>query len=193
MLGVRESGRRAINIWEIVYIVFLLGLCILLAAIRVNIDVIIIINGAVLGFVFVYLLPVMIHVRCLYFPQGKRPLSDKAIGVEGDISLALTHGASVKPRADKEKGFELTNINNRPDGQEVPRLSGDSRRGDSLLDEGDSRSSSEEEVDYSHYYCDVEKGSTRQQVLMITLLVVMFGIGVFVMVNGLIQVAHLLQ
>ena len=32
------------------------------------------INGAVLGFIFIYLIPCVIHIKCMYFSRGKVPL-----------------------------------------------------------------------------------------------------------------------
>jgi hypothetical protein len=39
------------------------------------------INGAVLGFIFIYLIPCCIHIKCMYFSPGKVPLGslDKKI------------------------------------------------------------------------------------------------------------------
>ena len=45
-----------------------------ISVVQVKIDTIIDINGAVLGFCFIYLIPVLIHVRCVYFPKGKKLL-----------------------------------------------------------------------------------------------------------------------
>lgn len=43
-----------------------------ISVVKVKIDTIIDINGAVLGFCFIYLIPAMIHIRCAYFPKGKK-------------------------------------------------------------------------------------------------------------------------
>ena len=45
-----------------------------ISVVKVKIDTIIDINGAVLGFCFIYLIPAMIHIRCAYFPKGKKLL-----------------------------------------------------------------------------------------------------------------------
>jgi len=44
---------------------------------QISIDIIIDINGAVLGFCFIYLLPSILHIKCTYFPKGKRLLAVK--------------------------------------------------------------------------------------------------------------------
>ena len=41
---------------------------------QVDIGDIIDINGSVIGFLFIYFIPALIHVKCLYFSKGKRPL-----------------------------------------------------------------------------------------------------------------------
>jgi hypothetical protein len=46
----------------------------------------------------------------------------------------------------------------------------------------------EGEVDYSYYYCGYVLPSRNKQILTMGLLVVMFLFGVFIMINGLIQV-----
>lgn len=61
--------------------------------IQVNISDIIDINGAVIGFFFIYLIPAVLHLKCLYFSKGKRPmpgeqpfrkLSSSSISLEGN-------------------------------------------------------------------------------------------------------------
>ena len=63
-----------INIPELVYTIASIGLCLIIGILGVNIDVIIDINGAVLGFCFVYFLPSLLHIKCLYFSKGKRKM-----------------------------------------------------------------------------------------------------------------------
>jgi len=63
-----------VNVPELVYIIVLITLCVSLTVVNVDIDVIIDINGAVLGFCFVYFLPSFLHLKCMYFPKGKRML-----------------------------------------------------------------------------------------------------------------------
>lgn len=50
-------------------------LMVVLGTLQINIDIIININGAVLGFCFVYLIPMLLHIKCVYFPRNKRPMS----------------------------------------------------------------------------------------------------------------------
>lgn len=63
-----------INLPELIYTVSSIGLCLIIGILGVNIDVIIDINGAVLGFCFVYFLPSLLHIKCLYFSKGKRKM-----------------------------------------------------------------------------------------------------------------------
>ena len=51
----------------------------------------------------------------------------------------------------------------------------------------------EGEPDYSTYYCAYEKPSKGQQILMMTLLCLMFMLGIFIMVSGLIEVGEKLE
>lgn len=74
MVGLEESKERKINIAEIVYIVASVSICLFIGIFKVNIDIIIDINGAVLGFCFVYFLPSILHIKCLYFSKGKRKM-----------------------------------------------------------------------------------------------------------------------
>ncbi len=52
-----------------------IAICLFIGIFNVNIDIIIDINGAVLGFCFVYFLPSLLHIKCLYFAKGKRLLT----------------------------------------------------------------------------------------------------------------------
>ena len=57
------------------FIFSLVGVCFFLVSIvKIKIDTIIDINGAVLGFCFIYLIPSLLHIRCVYFPKGKKLL-----------------------------------------------------------------------------------------------------------------------
>ncbi len=53
----------------------MVGVCFLTGFFRVNVDDFIDINGAVFGFFFIYSIPATLHIKCLYFSKGKRPLS----------------------------------------------------------------------------------------------------------------------
>jgi len=54
----------------------------MIGLLEVSIDDIIDINGAVIGFFFIYFLPAVLHVKCLYFSKGKIPLPALAISEE---------------------------------------------------------------------------------------------------------------
>jgi len=47
--------------------------------------------------------------------------------------------------------------------------------------------------DYSYYYCGYVKPNLKKQIIEMTLLGVMFLFGVFIMVNGLIQVVDTIK
>jgi len=67
-----ETVGRTVNIAELVYIVIFIAICLIVAIFQVNINDIISINGAVIGFLFIYFMPALLHVKCLYFSHGKR-------------------------------------------------------------------------------------------------------------------------
>lgn len=57
----------------------MLAFCLFIGIFGVNIDIIIDINGAVLGFCFVYFLPSILHIKCLYFSKGKRKMPSPSL------------------------------------------------------------------------------------------------------------------
>lgn len=69
-----ESERGKITISEILYFLLVVGVCFIVGIFKVNIDDIIDINGAVIGFLFIYLIPAVLHIKCLYFSKGKQHL-----------------------------------------------------------------------------------------------------------------------
>ena len=54
----------------------MVGICFLIGLFQVNIGDIIDINGAVIGFIFIYFIPALLHIKCLYFSKGKRPVPE---------------------------------------------------------------------------------------------------------------------
>lgn len=48
--------------------------CFIVGYFEVDINDIIDINGAVIGFFFIYLIPAVLHVKCLYFSKGKKKI-----------------------------------------------------------------------------------------------------------------------
>jgi hypothetical protein len=73
--------------------VIIVGICLAVGLIQVDVSDIIDINGAVIGFFFIYLIPAVLHLKCLYFSRGKRPLpehqpyrkpSSSSISLEGE-------------------------------------------------------------------------------------------------------------
>ena len=74
MFGLKESGKKQINIAEVICITGVTAICLIISVFEISIDIIIEINGAVLGFCFIYLLPSLLHIKCAYFSKGKRLL-----------------------------------------------------------------------------------------------------------------------
>ena len=48
------------------YTVILIGVCLTVSLSNIEIGDIILLNGAVIGFFFIYLLPSITHIQCLY-------------------------------------------------------------------------------------------------------------------------------
>lgn len=72
--GVKETKEKEIfNVAETGFIVIVLALTIGVYFAGVSIDSLIEINGAVIGFFFIYFIPAAMHFKCLYIPT-KRPL-----------------------------------------------------------------------------------------------------------------------
>jgi hypothetical protein len=47
--------------------------------IKVKINEIVDLNGSVIGFFFIYFLPSILHLRCLYFSKNKISFKEKAL------------------------------------------------------------------------------------------------------------------
>lgn len=52
----------------------MIGVCFIIGYFKINVNDIISINGAVIGFFFIYFLPAILHLKCVYFSKGKRPI-----------------------------------------------------------------------------------------------------------------------
>jgi len=63
-----------VTIPEVVYIAIMVGICFLIGLFQVNIGDLVDINGAVI--IFIYFIPALLHIKCLYFSKGKRPLPE---------------------------------------------------------------------------------------------------------------------
>ena len=57
-----------------IYFAVAVGICLLIGLLKISITDIININGAVIGFFFIYFLPAVLHIKCMYFSKGKRPI-----------------------------------------------------------------------------------------------------------------------
>lgn len=77
MFGFKESGKREINLAEFICMTVIVMLCFVVGILEVDIEIILDLNGAVLGFCFIYLLPSLLHIKCAYFPKGKMMLKEE--------------------------------------------------------------------------------------------------------------------
>ena len=62
-----------------------------------------------------------------------------------------------------------------------------------ILEPGEAEKQKFNEIDYSYFYCSVRKSTPLRQGIDLTLLTIMFLMGAFIMVNGLIQVVDLIR
>ena len=76
MVGLKESHKKQINVPEGLFFLAVIGVCLAFSIFEISINVIIDLNGAILGFCFIYLLPALIHIKCSFFPKGKRILKE---------------------------------------------------------------------------------------------------------------------
>jgi hypothetical protein len=67
VLGLAETPKGKINLMELGYMVAVVGICLLICVLQVSIRDIIDVNGAVIGFFFIYAIPALLHLKCVYF------------------------------------------------------------------------------------------------------------------------------
>ncbi len=82
----------------------MLGICFLIGFFRININDIIDINGGVVGFFFIYFIPAALHVKCLYFSKGKRPIPSPEI-----LLAEMTKNTPTQESAPRKKS-EIENL-----------------------------------------------------------------------------------
>lgn len=68
------TPKGTISWQEIAYAVALISVCLIIRLTKVEIGDIIELNGAVVGFFFIYFFPVVTHLQCLYFPSIKQSI-----------------------------------------------------------------------------------------------------------------------
>ena len=73
-----EKGR--IDYREIGYVMVILGVCLCVSLTGVQIRDIIEINGAVVGFFFIYFLPLVMHIECRYVVGIRRWFGRRFMG-----------------------------------------------------------------------------------------------------------------
>ena len=61
------------NAPEVIYFILAVGGALVIGLLGYSIDKLIDINGAVIGFFFIYFFPTVLHIKCMYFSKGKRP------------------------------------------------------------------------------------------------------------------------
>jgi hypothetical protein len=62
-----------------------------------------------------------------------------------------------------------------------------------ILGPGEAERQELKDIDYSYFYCAVQKSSPLRQGIDLTLLTIMFLMGAFIMANGLIQVVDIIK
>jgi hypothetical protein len=78
---------------EIIYALIFVGVCLAIRLVKVNINEIVDLNGSVIGFFFIYFLPSILHIRCLYFAKNKISFADKAALIaDSKEKRSLTQG-----------------------------------------------------------------------------------------------------
>ena len=70
-----ESHRKDVNAPEVIYVIIAVGGALTVGVLGFSIEKLIDINGAVIGFFFIYLFPAILHIKCMYFSKGKRSFS----------------------------------------------------------------------------------------------------------------------
>lgn len=58
------------NVPELIFVMVLICITVGIYFGNVGIQILIEINGAIIGFFFIYLLPAVMHFKCLYFPKS---------------------------------------------------------------------------------------------------------------------------
>jgi hypothetical protein len=89
VLGLEESERGKVTYPEIIYFLAYGAICFVVAYFKISISSIIDINGAVIGFFFIYLIPAVLHIKCLYFSKGKRPVPLLLLDSEGSDNRSI--------------------------------------------------------------------------------------------------------
>ena len=78
MFSLQESKQgQILKIQEAFLAFFVIAICFTVYMVGVSIDNLIEINGAVIGFFFIYFLPALLHMKCLYFCTGNKEEEQK--------------------------------------------------------------------------------------------------------------------
>ena len=84
MWGWTESAHGEVKATEVAYYCAIMSLVLLCGVARLPLNTIISLNGAVLSFIFIYVLPCAMHVKCLYFSHNSKLVQlDPHFGGEG--------------------------------------------------------------------------------------------------------------
>lgn len=158
VIGFPESERGKVTVPEIIYISLVIGACFLIGFFEVNIGSIIDINGSVIGFLFIYFIPAFLHIKCLYFSKGKRPLPQLELGesyeqvFSGRSDRSLSLGVEENP-----PNVEVI----APENEARQSLLSEDRQSEERQSEARKSESktvvlSAEEILYANFCCDVD-------------------------------------
>jgi hypothetical protein len=70
-----NTPKGKISVQELIYITVAIMVCLMIALLKLSIRDIIDLNGALVGCLFVYMIPAALHIRCLYYGKGKIPIA----------------------------------------------------------------------------------------------------------------------
>lgn len=197
MFCLKESRKGKVNIAEILYFLFVIGACLGVVMAKVNIDDIIDINGSVIGFFFIYFLPALLHVKCMYFSKGKKPVPPQLLDTNTDIDEAEAKQKEITAGQEVELVVATDNNNMTRQAPLLSTLSDNnnskSTRKGSTMREGQEGELllDEDELLNTYYYCDCDNSvlPVWRKVGEMAMMVIMVGLGIFIMVNGIQTVA----
>lgn len=81
------------------------GVCLLVCVLQVSIRGLIDVNGAVIGFFFIYAIPALLHLKCLYFSKSEAKEGEKYLEMVEEGGSAKEKGEA---REKEEKRQENT-------------------------------------------------------------------------------------
>ena len=67
---IEHDPTKNITISEIIYIVVIVGMCYSLKKVNIPFELVLDFTGALLGYVFSFFIPILIHLKCLHFDHS---------------------------------------------------------------------------------------------------------------------------